>query len=184
MLINFQGVQVIRLPKVKLGDHPTSNDWIRQRKNLEREVVFANKVFGRLIGLEFIGTVQIVKLSLAQINDLNVCLKDIRPGKAMVLRIPDSILSYICNLTSPLRLPANRLHKELGVPYATSHTDFARIYSNPSEHMTYCVEIKPKQGWWTKTILGDSTNLCTFCLNQFLKVLTIWIPLIGQLKKC
>ena len=67
---------------------------------------------------------------------------------------------------------ANRLHKELGVPYATSHTDFARIhsYSYPSANPDYCVEIKPKQGWWSKTLLGEVSTLCTFCLNQFLKV--------------
>jgi hypothetical protein len=71
-------------------------------------------------------------------------------------------------------IPDFRLHKELKVPYATAHRDFARIHPYPSHRTDYCVEIKPKQGWWPKHLkTGISSNLprlCTYCLNQFLKV--------------
>jgi len=64
------------------------------------------------------------------------------------------------------------------VPYGTSHRDFARIHSYATKRNDYCIEIKPKQGWWSKHLQAALEGLflpsqCTYCLNQFLKVALI-----------
>ena len=63
------------------------------------------------------------------------------------------------------------MQKELKVPYATAHNDFARILKFSSDDVDYCIEIKPKKGWCLKPICEDGRpELCTYCLNQYLKV--------------
>lgn len=56
-------------------------DLTRHRRKVEREVIFANKVFGPLIGPEFVGSVKAIQLDPQQILKLNDMLQSIRPGK-------------------------------------------------------------------------------------------------------
>ncbi|CAL8071798.1 unnamed protein product [Orchesella dallaii] len=138
-------LRVIRLSKVNVGE--PVGDLKKHRRKVEREVIFASRVFGLLIGSEFVGSVKAVILSQEQISRLNDLLGNVRP--------------------------MYRRHKEIRVPYATSHSDFARIHRYPSSQSDYCIEIKPKQGWWPNSMkmkIGDLPSLCTYCLNQFLKL--------------
>lgn len=108
-----------------------------------------------------------MKFTPAQTAKLNEYIREIRPGVTITLSF--FFLEIIFTFCI-YKFPAYRLHKELGVPYGTCHSDFARIHSDPSPSIDYCVEVKPKQGWCVKSVLDESTKLCTFCLNQFLKV--------------
>jgi len=73
-------LRVVRLSKVKAGERCPEN-WKRQKKRIEREVVFANHAFGPIIGLEFVGSVRPVQLSSSVIQELNESISGIRPGK-------------------------------------------------------------------------------------------------------
>lgn len=75
----LQEQRVIRLSKVHVGE-PIS-DFSRHRRKVEREVIFANRVFGPLIGPEFVGSVKAIQLSQDQISRLNGMLYGDRPGK-------------------------------------------------------------------------------------------------------
>lgn len=83
----------------------------------------------------------------------------------LAYKFVDNLKVWITNFLSYI---VYRLHKELRIPFATAHRDFARIHPYPSTRTDYCVEIKPKQGWWPKHL--KHAKLCTYCLNQFLKV--------------
>jgi hypothetical protein len=75
-----QDVRVVRLTKVKTGEsHP--EDWAREKRKIEREVLFVNHAFGPILGREFVGSVRLVKISSAKIKELNECLRSLRPGK-------------------------------------------------------------------------------------------------------
>ncbi|XP_021966659.1 uncharacterized protein LOC110861830 [Folsomia candida] len=142
-------LHVLRLSKVKVGGDGGDEEeegsvalLHSQRRRVEREVAFANSVFIPLLGVEYVGHVQAVHLTPKTIQKLNTALLKLRP--------------------------VYRLHKELRIPFATAHRDFARIHPYPSTRTDYCVEIKPKQGWWPKHL--KHAKLCTYCLNQFLKL--------------
>lgn len=121
------------------------------RRRVEREVGFARSVWVGLLGLEAVGHTHPVLVP---------------PGELGVL---DARLL-------PLR-PSHRLHKGLRAPFATAHTDLATLPPLPPQGTTpthYCVEIKAKQGWWPNHL--TPTTRCTYCLNQFHKVLDTCTP--------
>lgn len=175
-IILLQEQRVIRLSKVNVGE--LISDFSKHRRKVEREVIFANRVFGQLIGPEFVGSVKAVQLSQDQISLLNGMIHESRPGKSFS-HYPECVKTRCCwhfdldNLILLVISQEHRRHKEIRVPYATSHCDFARIHRHHTASVDVCVEIKPKQGWWPSSMRnsdGAMPNLCTYCLNQFLKV--------------
>ncbi|CAG7729968.1 unnamed protein product [Allacma fusca] len=132
---------------IRLSKNYSGVSWSEHhKKKVERQVVFTTHVFAPLLGKYFVAKVRAVYVSPEQIQQLNECLQRIRPS--------------------------HRMHKELKVPYAAAHSDFARTLKFSSEDVDYCVEIKPKKGWWIKLHgMGDSRpNLCNYCLNQYQKL--------------
>ena len=78
-MLLLKDLRVVRLSKVKTGEsHP--ENWTREKKKIEREVLFANHAFGPILGSEFVGSVDLVKLSPCKIKELNECLRSLRPG--------------------------------------------------------------------------------------------------------
>lgn len=103
------------------------------------------------------------------------------------------VLAYLCesdaaeiNRVLHVHRPKHRLNKSVRSGLVTIYPDYTFLSSNsifshgrsdsenPSVPIfpnkigsTFCVEIKPKQGW---TYHRDRQRKCTFCLNQFLKL--------------
>jgi hypothetical protein len=79
-----------------------------------------------------------------------------------------------------LLLSVHRHHKEVAGGHVTLHPDYALLpahLADPDQTVdTFCVEVKPKQGW----VPPHSRNLpkCTYCTKQFLKVRQIFVLLL------
>lgn len=69
---------MIRLSKVNVGEE--ISDFTKHSKKVEREVLFANCIFGPLIGAEFVGLVKAVTLSQDHIARLNEMIHSTRPS--------------------------------------------------------------------------------------------------------
>jgi hypothetical protein len=75
-------------------------------------------------------------------------------------------------------IAAHRHHKSLQFGYVTVYPDYALLPVHlsippnipPASEIlpTFCVEVKPKQGWVPAP--DRRLSKCTFCLNQYLKV--------------
>lgn len=55
-------------------------DLTKHRRKVEREVIFANRIFGPLLGPEFVGSVKAILLTPDQISQLNDMIRTLRPG--------------------------------------------------------------------------------------------------------
>ena len=109
------------------------------------QVDFCREVMQPLLGKSFVNVPDIVFISDSEINELNKFIHPFRDVK--------------------------RLNKEIGSNYATISHDlcfFSNTSSSFNPNPTFCVEIKPKQGWIP--ISERYFKKCTFCLNQYLKL--------------
>ncbi|EFA10622.1 hypothetical protein TcasGA2_TC016259 [Tribolium castaneum] len=112
-----------------------------------RDLTFYKKIIRPLIGINFVCDAEQVFLSRKQIKVLEDELAHQRPGY--------------------------RKNKSLQYGRAALFDDYALLpdefYPFPLSNNTYAIEIKPKQGW----IPFSEKHLpkCTFCLNQYVKVI-------------
>lgn len=72
--------------------------------------------------------------------------------------------------------PASRKHKTISPGYVTIFQDLTLLLKHKSlvredvisQNPVFCIEIKPKQGWYTSS--DKKFTKCLFCLNQYLKL--------------
>ncbi|XP_069694076.1 inositol-pentakisphosphate 2-kinase isoform X2 [Periplaneta americana] len=124
----------------------------REREHVWREAVFCRGIMAPLLGECYIQPPTAARMDRAEVKRLDQILRTQRP--------------------------AHRNHKSLQFGYVTVYPDYALLplhlsassISSPTATVppTFCVEIKPKQGW----IPSPDRRLpkCTFCLNQYLKL--------------
>lgn len=126
---------------------------IRLRKSLPHEEIedqiwlerdFYCKVMQPLLGEHFVDLPTVVRLPETEVVELN-----------------ENLLSF---------RPVHRHAKGLYVNYATIFPDLCLLPLSVSSVLvpTFCVEVKPKQGWIP--FPERRLSKCTFCLNQYLKL--------------
>lgn len=125
------------------------------REEEERDRVLRETVFCRCIMVPLIGEVYIQPPLAAFMEEEEVVCLD---------------------RTLRAQRPTYRHHKGLQFSHVTIYPDYALLplalnvvdTSSCVTYPTFCVEVKPKQGWipWSDRRLPK----CTFCLNQYLKV--------------
>ncbi|XP_021916439.1 inositol-pentakisphosphate 2-kinase [Zootermopsis nevadensis] len=124
----------------------------REREHVWREAVFCRGVMVPLLGECYIQPPTAARMDRGEVRRLDQMLRTQRP--------------------------AYRHHKSLQFGYVTVYPDYALLpvhLSVPpnlppkSEFLpTFCVEVKPKQGWVPAP--DRRLSKCTFCLNQYLKL--------------
>ncbi|KAJ8682951.1 hypothetical protein QAD02_018743, partial [Eretmocerus hayati] len=137
--------KVIRLRKSATSESSSNVDpeSCNQEKDVQRDVEFIRGVISDLLG------------SYVRVPEI------LRVGQSEIARLADKI--------RPVR-PDFRRHKDIFAGFATRLPDYAFLpehLSNFSDKPTFCVEIKPKQGF-----ICDSDRLlkkCPYCLKQYYK---------------
>lgn len=145
---------ILRFEKCNYGIENIS-DTIMREKKLKRDVLFYKKII-----VPFMGKVFIEPPTLGIIN------------KEEVMCLDKELFN---------QRPKYRLTKGIFYEHVTVHPDYTYLppilsqcnYKNGEINQetlgsTYCVEIKPKQGW---VYPADRRHpKCTYCLNQYLKI--------------
>ena len=119
----------------------------REREHVWREAVFCRGIMVPLLGDCYIQPPTAARMDRAELKRLDQTLRSQRP--------------------------IHRHHKSLQFGYVTVYPDYALLplplsLSGMEHTPTFCVEVKPKQGWIPKP--DRRVSKCTFCLNQYLKL--------------
>lgn len=114
-----------------------------EEERMWREVEFCRGVMLPLLGDRFVYVPTVVRLEESELLDMNDSLKTFRP--------------------------IFRHHKGLYADHAAVFPDLCLLPDSitPRWGPTFCVEVKPKQGWIP--IPDRRLSKCTFCLNQYMK---------------
>lgn len=113
-------------------------------ERIYREVEFSRGVMRPLLGRNFVHVPEVVRIPTWELQCLNEQLRPLRPR--------------------------HRHHKSVFGEFAAIFPDLCLLPACRSRPHTptFCVEVKPKQGWIP--VPDRRLSKCTFCLNQFLKL--------------
>lgn len=119
----------------------------REREHVWREAVFCRGIMVPLLGDCYIQPPTAARMDRAEVRRLDQTVRTQRP--------------------------IHRHHKSLQFGYVTVYPDYALLpiplsLSGMELMPTFCVEVKPKQGW--VPMPDRRLSKCTFCLNQYLKL--------------
>lgn len=149
---------ILRLQKLEYDVKITSTLLEELEQKLLRDVQFYRKVMVSFLGTSFFQPPILARISEKEISQIDQNLFSIRPRY---------------RLTKGIRCGVVTIHPDYTHLPPVIQTLSSNIYEDP--HMptqssaTYCIEIKPKQGWIP--LLDRKHPKCTFCMNQYLKVM-------------
>ncbi|BET02494.1 Inositol-pentakisphosphate 2-kinase [Nesidiocoris tenuis] len=150
---------ILRMQKCDYGailDPGTVQEW---EVKLKKSVAFYRKIMVPLLGTEFILPPDLARISDDEISDIDRTLVKVRPSFRLAKGLRLGLVTVQPDYTL---LPPRKSYKNHRA-YGASQNE------QRSEPSTFCVEIKPKQGW---VPLKDRQHpKCTFCLKQYLKIL-------------
>lgn len=136
---------IVRLRKHEASPNVGSGESVDEKAAAVLEALFCKVVVAPLLGEAFIQAPSLAFLELAEVSALE--------RRLLVQR------------------PSHRHHKGLRRGYAMVFPDYALLPAHLARGATtptFCVEVKPKQGWVPPA--DRRLSRCAFCLNQFLKL--------------
>ncbi|KAK9509411.1 hypothetical protein O3M35_006738 [Rhynocoris fuscipes] len=158
---------IIRLQKLEYDVKITKSLLEEKEKKLIRDVEFYRKVMFVLLGTTFLHPPILARISDKEVSEIDQKLYTIRPRYRLSKGIRLGLLTIHPDYT---HLPA------IVKPLSTiNYNESSLIMTNSP---TYCIEIKPKQGWIP--LLDRKHPKCTFCMNQYLKVMEKRVRRISQ----
>lgn len=146
--------KVVRLPKQEENENT-------QDARVKASLVYYEKVILPLFSEAYFQQPKLARIKKQQVDNLNKILRDVRPQfrrnkvikPGYVTVFEDLSLLPSCLITKVSSLTRNVNEKVL----------------DPTQSPVYCVELKPKQGWLAPA--DRKFEKCSFCLNQYLKLL-------------
>ncbi|KAK9498179.1 hypothetical protein O3M35_004052 [Rhynocoris fuscipes] len=150
---------IVRLQKLEYDVIISSSLLEEREKQLMRDVEFYRKVMISFLGTAFFHPPILARINEHEVFEIDKKLFTIRPKFRLSKGIRLGLVSIHPDYTHlpPVvnTLPPTIIYNESHLIMETSPT--------------YCIEIKPKQGWIP--LLDRKHPKCTFCMNQYLKVM-------------
>ncbi|XP_054274148.1 inositol-pentakisphosphate 2-kinase isoform X2 [Macrosteles quadrilineatus] len=172
---------ILRLHKTR-RDAPVSEDVeLDELRRVCREAYFCRAVMVRLLGAAYIQPPVVARVPHEEIRKLDRLLIPQRPnyrhhkgisfGYVNIYPdyalLPECLTQHTASASEETQVCFN-VEGASSLPSADSNCREIDLVLGAKNNPTFCVEIKPKQGW----IPNTQTHLtkCTFCLNQYLKL--------------
>ncbi|XP_073999574.1 inositol phosphate kinase 1 isoform X2 [Rhodnius prolixus] len=149
---------ILRLQKLEYDVKITSSLLEELEQKLLRDVEFYRKVMVSFLGTSFFQPPILTRISEKEVSQIDQNLFTIRPRYRLTKGIRCGLVTVhpdYTHLPPTLQSLSSNIYQETLMPTQIN--------------ATYCIEIKPKQGWIP--LLDRKHPKCTFCMNQYLKIM-------------